>query len=50
MGVGLYPIYKFTGGFGLVVLRDLVALATLGFLYLAARIRKSSRSSAPRLL
>ncbi len=45
-GVGLYPIYKFTGGFGLVLLRDLVALATLGFLYLAARIRKSSRASA----
>jgi hypothetical protein len=45
-GVGLYPIYKFTGGFGLVFLRDLIALATLGFLYLAARIRKSSRASA----
>jgi hypothetical protein len=45
-GVVLYPIYKFTDGFGLIVLRDLVALATLGFLYLAARIRKSSSASA----
>jgi hypothetical protein len=45
-GVGLYPIYKLTGGFGLVVLRDLVALATLGFLYLAARYRQSSPASA----
>jgi len=44
-GVVLYPIYKFTGGVGLIVLRDLVAVATLGFLYLAARIRKSSRAS-----
>ena len=45
-GVVLYPIYKFTGGFGLIVLRDLVAVTTLGFLYLAARIRKSGRVSA----
>ncbi len=45
-GVILYPIYKFTGGFGLIVLRNLVALFTLVFLYLAARIRKSSRASA----
>ncbi len=45
-GVFFYPIYKFTGGFGLIVLRDLIALATLGFLYLAARIRKSSSVSA----
>src|SRR5512143_3157005 len=45
-GVVLYPIYKFIGGFGLIVLRDLVAVATLGFLYLAARIRKSGRVSA----
>ncbi len=45
-GVCLYPIYKFTGGFGLVVFRDLLAFATLGFLYLAARIRKSSSASA----
>ena len=45
-GVVLYPIYKFTGGFGLIVLRDLIAVATLGFLYLVARIRKSSSTSA----
>jgi hypothetical protein len=49
-GVVLYPIYKFAGGLGLVVLRDLVAVATLGFLYLAARIRKSSSVSALFLL
>ncbi len=41
-GAALYPIYKFTGGFGLIILRALVAFATLGFLYLAARIRNSS--------
>ncbi len=45
-GVVLYPVYKFTGGFGLIVLRNLVSLATLVFLYLAARIRKSGRASA----
>ncbi len=45
-GVVLYPIYKSAGGFGLIVLRDLVAVATLGFLYLAARTRKSSSISA----
>ncbi len=45
-GVGSYFIYKFTGGFGLIVVRDMVALATLCFLYLAARIRSSSRLSA----
>ncbi len=45
-GVGLYPLYQFAGGSGLVLLRDLVAFATLGFLYLAAHIRKSSRASA----
>ena len=44
-GVALYPIYKFAGGFGLVVLRDLIALATLIFLFLAARTRKSSIAS-----
>ncbi len=45
-GMIFYPIYKFTGGFGLIILRDLVAVATLGFLYLAARMRKSCRVSA----
>ncbi len=45
-GVVSYFVYRFTGGFGLIVLRDLVALATLGFLYLAARIRNTSRPSA----
>ena len=34
------------GGPGVVVLRDLIALATLAFLYLAARTRKSQRASA----
>jgi hypothetical protein len=45
-GVALYPIYKYIGGAALVVLRDLMALATLGFLYLGARVRQSSRASA----
>jgi len=45
MGVALYPIYKFMGGSALVILRGLIALVTLCFLYLAARTRGSSRAS-----
>ncbi|HME46488.1 MAG TPA: hypothetical protein VKF36_25615 [Syntrophorhabdales bacterium] len=45
-GTILYPIYTFAGDPGVIILRDLVALATLAFLYLAARIRKSHRASA----
>jgi hypothetical protein len=43
-GVVLYPIHRFVGSFGLIVLRGLLAFATLGFLYLAARVRRSNRN------
>jgi hypothetical protein len=46
MGVALYPIYTCMGGSALVVLRDLMAIGTLCFLYLSARTRQSSRASA----
>lgn len=44
-GTILYPFYTFAGDPGVIILRDLVALATLAFLYLAARIRKNRSTS-----